>query len=129
MGICIKNAKCAKAAVRRKHQTKLPRTSKNELKNTFPNTSDLGPSFSIFGANIYEHAIKNHQNTSAEYDCLLALIFGGFESVLGSKLERKIEPRSIKQGIEKTELVYVLPSEGLIKYQQKFSERIKSNFG
>ena len=35
----------------------------------------------------------------------------------------------IKQGIEKTELVYVLPSEGLIKYQQKFSERIKSNFG
>ena len=35
----------------------------------------------------------------------------------------------IKQGIKKTELVYVLPSEGLIKYQQKFSERIKSNFG
>ena len=35
----------------------------------------------------------------------------------------------IKKGIEKTELVYVLPSEGLIKYQQKFSERIKSNFG
>ena len=35
----------------------------------------------------------------------------------------------IKQGIEKTELVYVLPSEGLIKYQQKFSERVKSNFG
>ena len=35
----------------------------------------------------------------------------------------------IKQGIDKTELVYVLPSEGLIKYQQKFSERVKSNFG
>lgn len=35
----------------------------------------------------------------------------------------------IKKGIEKTELVYVLPSEGLIKYQQKFSERVKSNFG
>ena len=35
----------------------------------------------------------------------------------------------IKQGIKKTELVYVLPSEGLIKYQQKFSERVKSNFG
>ena len=35
----------------------------------------------------------------------------------------------IKQGIQKTELVYVLPSEGLIKYQQKFSERVKSNFG
>ena len=35
----------------------------------------------------------------------------------------------IKEGIQKTELVYVLPSEGLIKYQQKFSERVKSNFG
>ena len=35
----------------------------------------------------------------------------------------------IREGIQKTELVYVLPSEGLIKYQQKFSERVKSNFG
>ena len=35
----------------------------------------------------------------------------------------------IRDGIQKTELVYVLPSEGLIKYQQKFSERVKSNFG
>ena len=35
----------------------------------------------------------------------------------------------IREGIQKTELVYVLPSEGLINYQQKFSERVKSNFG
>ncbi len=35
----------------------------------------------------------------------------------------------IREGVQKTELVYVLPSEGLIKYQQKFSERVKSNFG
>ena len=35
----------------------------------------------------------------------------------------------VKQGIEKTEVVYVLPSEGLIKYQQKFSERLKGRFG
>ncbi len=35
----------------------------------------------------------------------------------------------VKQGIEKTEVVYVLPSEGLIKYQQKFSERVKGRFG
>jgi len=35
----------------------------------------------------------------------------------------------VKQGIEKKEVVYVLPSEGLIKYQQRFSERIKSRFG
>ena len=35
----------------------------------------------------------------------------------------------IKNGIKKSEIVYVLPSEGLIKYQQRFSERIKSRFG
>ena len=35
----------------------------------------------------------------------------------------------VKQGIGKKEVVYVLPSEGLIKYQQRFSERIKSRFG
>ena len=35
----------------------------------------------------------------------------------------------VKQGIQTKEVVYVLPSEGLIKYQQKFSERVKSNFG
>ena len=35
----------------------------------------------------------------------------------------------VKQGIEQTEVVYVLPSEGLIKYQQKFSERLKGRFG
>jgi len=35
----------------------------------------------------------------------------------------------VKEGIYKKEVVYVLPSEGLIKYQQRFSERIKSRFG
>lgn len=35
----------------------------------------------------------------------------------------------VKEGIQTKEVVYVLPSEGLIKYQQKFSERVKSNFG
>ena len=33
------------------------------------------------------------------------------------------------QGIKYDEVVYVLPSEGLIKYQQKFSERVKGRFG
>ena len=35
----------------------------------------------------------------------------------------------VKEGINFDETVYVLPSEGLIKYQQKFSERIKGRFG
>jgi len=35
----------------------------------------------------------------------------------------------IKSGIDQKEIVYVLPSEGLIKYQQKFSERVKGRFG
>ena len=35
----------------------------------------------------------------------------------------------VKHGIENDEVVYVLPSEGLIKYQQKFSERVKGRFG
>jgi HlyD family secretion protein len=35
----------------------------------------------------------------------------------------------VKQGISSNEVVFVLPSEGLIKYQQRFSERIKSRFG
>ncbi|MDA8607714.1 efflux RND transporter periplasmic adaptor subunit [Gammaproteobacteria bacterium] len=35
----------------------------------------------------------------------------------------------VKQGIKNDEVVYVLPSEGLIKYQQKFSERVKGRFG
>jgi HlyD family secretion protein len=35
----------------------------------------------------------------------------------------------VKSGINQKELVYVLPSEGLIKYQQKFSERLKGRFG
>lgn len=35
----------------------------------------------------------------------------------------------VKEGIIKEEEVYVLPSEGLIKYQQKFSERVKGRFG
>ena len=35
----------------------------------------------------------------------------------------------VKSGILEKELVYVLPSEGLIKYQQRFSERVKGRFG
>ena len=35
----------------------------------------------------------------------------------------------VKSGIDQKEIVYVLPSEGLIKYQQKFSERVKGRFG
>ena len=35
----------------------------------------------------------------------------------------------VKEGIKFKETVYVLPSEGLIKYQQKFSERVKNRFG
>ena len=35
----------------------------------------------------------------------------------------------VKEGIKSKETVYVLPSEGLIKYQQKFSERVKNRFG
>ena len=35
----------------------------------------------------------------------------------------------VREGINSSEVVYVLPSEGLIKYQQRFSERIKSRFG
>jgi HlyD family secretion protein len=35
----------------------------------------------------------------------------------------------IRNGIKESEIVYVLPSEGLIKYQQRFSERVKGRFG
>ena len=35
----------------------------------------------------------------------------------------------VKSGINQKEMVYALPSEGLIKYQQKFSERLKGRFG
>ena len=35
----------------------------------------------------------------------------------------------VKDGINLKDIVYVLPSEGLIKYQQKFSERVKNRFG
>jgi HlyD family secretion protein len=35
----------------------------------------------------------------------------------------------VKSGILEKEEVYVLPSEGLIKYQQRFSERVKGRFG
>ena len=35
----------------------------------------------------------------------------------------------VKSGIDQKEIVYVLPSEGLIKYQQKFTERLKGRFG
>ncbi|MDB4056640.1 efflux RND transporter periplasmic adaptor subunit [Gammaproteobacteria bacterium] len=35
----------------------------------------------------------------------------------------------VKGGIAEKEIVYVLPSEGLIKYQQRFSERVKVGFG
>ena len=35
----------------------------------------------------------------------------------------------VKGGITEKEIVYVLPSEGLIKYQQRFSERVKGRFG
>ena len=35
----------------------------------------------------------------------------------------------VMSGIDQKEIVYVLPSEGLIKYQQKFSERVKGRFG
>jgi len=35
----------------------------------------------------------------------------------------------VKDGVNLKDTVYVLPSEGLIKYQQKFSERVKSRFG
>ncbi len=35
----------------------------------------------------------------------------------------------VMSGIDQKEIVYVLPSEGLIKYQQKFSERLKGRFG
>ncbi|MDB4120533.1 efflux RND transporter periplasmic adaptor subunit [Gammaproteobacteria bacterium] len=35
----------------------------------------------------------------------------------------------VKGGITEKETVYVLPSEGLIKYQQRFSERVKGRFG
>ena len=35
----------------------------------------------------------------------------------------------VKGGITEKESVYVLPSEGLIKYQQRFSERVKGRFG
>ena len=35
----------------------------------------------------------------------------------------------VKGGITEKEIVYVLPSEGLIKYQQRFSERVKVGFG
>jgi HlyD family secretion protein len=35
----------------------------------------------------------------------------------------------VKSGILEKEEVYVLPSEGLIKYQQRFSDRVKGRFG
>ena len=35
----------------------------------------------------------------------------------------------VKDGVNLKDTVYVLPSEGLIKYQQKFSERVKNRFG
>ncbi|MDA9268763.1 efflux RND transporter periplasmic adaptor subunit [Gammaproteobacteria bacterium] len=35
----------------------------------------------------------------------------------------------VKGGIAEKEIVYVLPSEDLIKYQQRFSERVKGRFG
>ena len=35
----------------------------------------------------------------------------------------------VKTGIKMSDVVFVLPSEGLIKYQQRFSERVKGRFG
>ena len=35
----------------------------------------------------------------------------------------------VKSGITQNDIVYVLPSEGLIKYQQKFKERVAGRFG
>ena len=45
---------------------------------------------------------KIDQNLKSKLECLLASIFHRFWWVLGGKLGRKIEPRSIKNGIEKT---------------------------
>ena len=32
-------------------------------------------------------------------------------------------------GLNKDDIVYVLPSDGLIKYQKRFTERLKGRFG
>ena len=45
---------------------------------------------------------KIDANLKSNIKCLLASIFCGFWWVLGTKLGGKIEPRSIKNGIEKT---------------------------
>ena len=34
----------------------------------------------------------------------------------------------LKEGLNKSDIVYVLPSEGLIKSQQRFSERLRNRF-
>ena len=34
----------------------------------------------------------------------------------------------LKEGLNKNDIVYVLPSEGLIKSQQRFSERLRNRF-
>ena len=45
---------------------------------------------------------KNDQKMKSTWEGILASIFNGFSWILGGKLGRKIEPRGIKNGIEKT---------------------------
>ena len=35
----------------------------------------------------------------------------------------------IKKGLNNGDIVYVLPSKGLVDYQKRFSERVKNSFG
>ena len=45
---------------------------------------------------------KNDQKMKSTWEGILASIFNGFWWILGGKLGGKIEPRGIKNGIEKT---------------------------
>ena len=45
---------------------------------------------------------KNDQKMKSIWEGVLASIFNGFWLILGGKLGGKIEPRGIKNGIEKT---------------------------
>ena len=49
-----------------------------------------------------KNRLKIDQKMKSTWEGILASIFDGFWWILGSKLGGKIEPRGIKNGIEKT---------------------------
>ena len=62
-----------------------------------------GAIFEVLGVEVgSKHPSKNDLNMKSTWEGILASIFNGFWWILGGKLGGKIEPRGIKNGIEKT---------------------------